>query len=83
MGAKKQSLEPLRIEPALWTIQQVCAYLNISRAEFYRLNQTGAFAPLKVPLCRKVLYRKSEIQNWIEAACPHRKIWQSIKEQRR
>lgn len=68
-----------RIEPALLTIPQVCQLLNISRAEFYRLNQSGKFAPLQVGLCRKVLYLKTEIESWIQAGCPHRKIWQTIK----
>ena len=30
--SNKQSPEPLRIEPALLTIPQVCEYLNIKRA---------------------------------------------------
>ena len=79
MSKKKQSPEPLKIEPALLTIQQVCAYLNVSRAEFYRLDSTGKFAPLSVGLCRKRLYLRTEIENWIQAGLPHRKIWQSIK----
>lgn len=70
---------PEKIEPALLTIPQVCSLLNISRAEFYRLNQSGKFAPLQVGLCRKVLYNREEIENWIEAGCPHRKIWQTTK----
>jgi len=68
-----------KIEPALLTILQICQLLNISRAEFYRLNQSGKFAPLQVGLCRKVLYNRSEIEDWVKAGCPHRKIWQTIK----
>ncbi len=68
-----------KIQPALLTIQQVCELLNISRGEFYRLNASGKFAPLQVGLCRKVLYLKKEIENWLNAGCPHRKQWQIIK----
>ena len=72
----KQSPE---IETMLWTIQDVISCLNISRAEFYRLNQSGKFAPLPVGLCRKVLYQKQEVLDWISTKCPHRKIWQTMK----
>jgi predicted DNA-binding transcriptional regulator AlpA len=80
-----QSPEPLKIEPALLTIPQICAYLNIARPTFYKINATGAFGPLPVKLgtCRKVLYRRGEVENWISASCPHRKIWQSIAKERK
>jgi excisionase family DNA binding protein len=80
-GTTKEK-ESEKIAPALLTIPQVCQLLNISRAEFYRLNQSGKFAPLQVSLCRKVLYNRAEIDRWIQAGCPHRKIWQTIKEQK-
>jgi excisionase family DNA binding protein len=72
-----------KIEPALLTIPQVCGLLNISRAEFYRLNQSGKFAPLQVGLCRKILYQKQEVLDWISKKCPHRKLWQTIKKENR
>ena len=81
MVNKRQLPEPLQIEPALLTIEQACQLLNISRAEFYRLNASGKFAPLSVGLCRKVLYRKDEIEDWIRAGCPRRKIWQAQKKE--
>lgn len=70
---------PERIQPALLTIPQVCQLLNISRAEFYRVDQTGKFAPLSTGLCRKRLYVRAEIENWIRAGLPHRRQWQSVK----
>lgn len=74
---------PETIQPALLTIPQVCAYLNIARATFYKINATGAFGllPIKLGTCRKVLYRKDEIENWIRAGCPHRKQWQIQKKE--
>ncbi|MCP4256638.1 MAG: helix-turn-helix domain-containing protein [Planctomycetes bacterium] len=66
-----------KLEPALLTIPQVCQLLNISRAEFYRLDQNGKFGLLSTGLCRKRLYVRMEIENWIRAGCPHRKIWQA------
>ena len=32
-----------KIVPALLTIPQVCEYLNVARATFYKLNSTGAY----------------------------------------
>ncbi|MBN1972543.1 MAG: helix-turn-helix domain-containing protein [Sedimentisphaerales bacterium] len=70
------------LSPALLTIQQVCQLLNISHAEFYRLDASGKFAPLSIGLCRKRLYIKSEIESWIRAGCPHRKQWQIQKKEK-
>ena len=77
----KQSPEPLRIEPALLTILQVCEYLNIKRATFYKINATGTFGllPVRLGTCRKVLYSRAELDAFVKAGCPHRKLWQSMK----
>ncbi|MHC4533540.1 MAG: helix-turn-helix transcriptional regulator [Planctomycetota bacterium] len=74
---------PQKIAPALLTISQVCEYLNIARATFYKLNSTGAFGllPVKLGTCRKILYRKDEIEHWIQTGCPHRKIWQAQRKE--
>lgn len=69
------------ITPALLTISQVCELLNISRAEFYRLDASGKFAPLSTGLCRKRLYLKNEIESWLSAGLPHRKIWSTMKKE--
>jgi predicted DNA-binding transcriptional regulator AlpA len=72
---------PEKIAPALLTISQVCQLLNVCRAEFYRLDSTGKFAPLPVALCKKRLYLRSEVENWLKAKCPHRRIWESQKKE--
>jgi len=73
MSSNKQSPEPLKIEPALLTVEQTCQLINVKRATFYNLKASGKFAPLSVGLCRKVLYVRSEIESWIKSGCPHRK----------
>ena len=73
----KQTPEPL--QPELLTLEQTCQLVNVARPTLYKLSATGALGPLPVKLCRKVLYSKSEIQAWIQAGCPHRKIWQTMK----
>lgn len=76
--------EPVKIEPALLTIPQVCQYLNIKRATFYKIKENGAFGLLPINLsCRKILYSKAELIAWLNASppCPHRKQWQSRKKE--
>ena len=78
----KQSPEP-QIQPLLLTVSQVCQYLNIKRATFYKINATGAFGllPVRLGTCRKVLYSRAELDAFVKAGCPHRKVWQSMKKE--
>ena len=84
MKAKTQIPEPLKIEPALLTIPQVCQYLNIKRATFYKINATGGFGllPVRLGTCRKVLYSKVELDAYVRSGCPHRKLWQAQRGQK-
>ncbi|MBL7145827.1 MAG: helix-turn-helix domain-containing protein [Phycisphaerae bacterium] len=74
---------PQQIQPALLTISQVCAYLNIARPTFYKIKATGAFGllPVKLGTCRKVLYSRFELDAYLRAGCPHRKQWQIQKKE--
>jgi len=76
---------PEKINPALLTIPQVCAYLNIARPTFYKIN-TGAFGllPVKILGCRKVLYSRIELEVYLKESTSQgklipRKVWQSMK----
>lgn len=81
MATTKQSHE--KIAPALLTIPQVCAYLNIARATFYKINATGAFGllPIKLGTCRKILYSRIELDAYVRVGCPHRRQWQIQKKE--
>ncbi len=70
------------IQPELLTIPQVCELVNVKRATFYKLNASGAFAPLPVGLCHKVLYQRAEVEAWVAAKCPHRQQWLAMQGQR-
>jgi len=74
-----------KIVPALLTIPQVCAYLNIARPTFYKIN-TGAFGllPVKILGCRKVLYSRTELEVYLKESTERGKFiprqqWQAIK----
>lgn len=76
---------PEKIQPALLTIPQVCAYLNIARPTFYKIN-TGAFGllPVKILGCRKVLYSRIELEAYVKESTTQgrlipRQQWQSMK----
>jgi len=75
--------ETAKIEPALLTIPQVCEYLNIKRATFYKINATGAFGllPVRLGICKKVLYSRDELNTYVKSGCPHRKQWQTMRRQ--
>ena len=85
MKAKIQTPEPPQIEAALLTIPQVCQYLNIKRATFYKINATGAFGllPVRLGTCRKVLFSRAELDAYVRAGCPHRKQWQIQRKENR
>lgn len=68
-------------EPLLLDIQQLCACLSIARPTYYKIAASGVFGPLPIKLCRKVLYRRDEIESWVRAGCPHRKVWQSQRKE--
>ena len=78
------SPKPLRIEPALLTIPQVCEHLNIKRATFYKIKDTGVFGllPIKLGTSRKVLYSKIELDAYLKASTAigkfiNRQVWQN------
>ena len=78
---------PDKIQPALLTIPQVCAYLNIARPTFYKIN-TGAFGllPVKILGCRKVLYSRTELEAYLKESTAQgkfipRKVWQIQKKE--
>lgn len=83
MRQQNEQLE-IKIEPALLTIPQVCLYLNIKRATFYKINATGVFGllPIKLGTSRKVLYSKIELDAYLKASTVqgkfiNRQAWQN------
>ncbi len=69
---------PETISPILLDIKQVCQLLNISRSKFYELKEAGKIGPPQVGLSRKALYRKDEIERWIQLKFPNKKQWSKI-----
>jgi predicted DNA-binding transcriptional regulator AlpA len=59
------------------------ALAGISRAHLHRLRAAGKWGPQAVRLGRKMLYRREELVNWINACCPNAETWAAIQAQNR
>lgn len=70
------------IEPALLTVEQTYTYLGIGKTLFYSMQSSARFGVLPLRLGKRVLYRRAELDSYIEAGMPSRKVWQEIKKQR-
>ena len=51
---------------------------GVSRATWQRLRSAGKLPPA-IRLGRKDLWRRSEIVEWIEAACPDGRTWAAMQ----
>jgi len=50
-----------------WTIKDLMAYLQVSEPTIYKLIKNGELKVYK-PMPQKSLFKKSEIEEWIEAS---------------
>lgn len=71
---KRESL----VQPLLLDAKAAAKVCNISRAHFLSLHCAGRI-PLPIRLGRRVLWRATELSSWIEAGCPARDRWQTLK----
>jgi predicted DNA-binding transcriptional regulator AlpA len=62
----------------LLNAKDAARYLSISWAHFYALHSAGRIGPLPIHLGRRALWRRAEIEAWVEAGCPSRERWQVI-----
>lgn len=60
---------------------QTCQYLNIGKTLFYALQTSSKFGVLPIRLGRRTLYRKNELDAYILAGMPPRKVWQEQRKQ--
>jgi predicted DNA-binding transcriptional regulator AlpA len=54
------------------------ALAGVSRATWQRLRVAGKLPP-SVRLGRKVLWRRAEIESWINAGCPDARSWAAMQ----
>lgn len=64
------------MDSLLLSAEGAAKLLNIGRAHFYGLHSNGRLGPLPVRLGRRVLWRRQELTDWVNAGCPQRHDWQ-------
>ena len=53
--------------------------LGIGRSHFYGLHSSGQLGPLPIRLGSRTLWRKKELEAWIDDGCNCREQWQTKK----
>jgi excisionase family DNA binding protein len=59
-------------DPLLLATKEAAAMLGISRATFERLRAAGKIGPAPIRLGGRVLWKRSELEDWIGLGCPPR-----------
>jgi excisionase family DNA binding protein len=54
---------------------EVAQMLRIARSTFFTLVSAGRIGPRPVRLGRRCLYRRTEVEVWIEQGCPPLSRW--------
>jgi predicted DNA-binding transcriptional regulator AlpA len=65
-------------DPLLIGDREAAALVGVSRAHWHRLRAAGKLPP-SIRLGRKVLWRRVEIELWIQAGCPDAKSWAAMQ----
>jgi excisionase family DNA binding protein len=61
-------------KPLLIGIREAARLLNLSTRSIHRLHQSGKL-PKALAVCGKLLWRRSELERWIEAGAPTLAEW--------
>jgi predicted DNA-binding transcriptional regulator AlpA len=65
--------------PLLVSAEQAAMLLGVSRATFWSLNAAGSIPlPVKLKGCKRTLWRREELIEFVRAGCPAREKWQEI-----
>ncbi len=59
----------------LISVKEAAHRLGIGRSLLYQMISDGRFGPLPINLGRKTLIRVTDLQAWVAAGCPPRRIW--------
>ena len=60
---------------------RAAALLGIGRSLFYSLRSEGKL-PLPRRLGSRVLWQKTELEEWIDSNCPTQQQWEQMKNQK-
>ena len=69
--------------PLLLDAEEASRMLGISRSNFYALLSSGRIGPEPINLGKRVLWKRTDLELWVENDCPNRQKWLLIKEDRK
>ncbi len=64
-------------ESLLVDVKGVANLVGLSKNTVMLHNSSGRLGPISIKLGRRRLWRRKEIEQWIDAGCPARHRWQS------
>ena len=64
--------------PLLLSADESARLCGIGRSHWFSLHSAGK-VPLPVKLGRRTLWRKNELEEWIEKNCPPRQKWLAMR----
>lgn len=54
-------------------------FIGVGRTHFYAMHSSGRLGPMPVNLGRRTLWRKKELEAWVDNDCPGREKWLQFK----
>jgi len=67
------------LQPLLLSATDAASLIGIGRSLFWSMHSAGK-VPLPVGLGKRRLWRRSELERWVDAGCPARSQWEAMKE---
>ena len=55
--------------------RELAGMLGVCRNSVLKMDTTGRLGPRAIRLGRRVLWRRTEVEAWVAAECPPRRVW--------
>lgn len=65
--------------PALLSDVQVAQFLGFSRRKIRSMDSMGHL-PMSLKIGRSRRWRRDELERWIAAGCPCRRVWSTVQQ---
>ena len=66
------------VPPLLVGGREAARLIGLSPASFYRLRSAGGFGPVPLRLGGRVVFKVSEITEWVSQNCPDARTWRAL-----
>ena len=77
-ASKNVGVSEIVINKLMLSAKDAAKYIGIGRTLWYALKSEGKL-PAPTQLGKRVLWRRCELQAWVEADCPDRLVWESLQ----